>query len=157
VCLGPHLTPSHHYQKIKNKIPSNFNNSQNCLPILSTSAHPNGEPKNQVRDFFYSEKRQTNFTPLTIFACHPEMHAHTYRISECNNGHACKTIHLVLFFVKETTTTLFPVEIVKQVARLCNGSAPHNKLKPPNNQNKNCSMKFPEKENSQLTINKYPH
>jgi hypothetical protein len=73
------------------------------------------------------------------------MHARAHRISECKNGHACKTIHPTHFFVKETTTTLFPVEIVKQVAHLCNAFAPYNKLKPPNNQNKKCSMKLPKK------------
>jgi hypothetical protein len=75
------------------------------------------------------------------------MHAHT-EFQNVTNGHACKTIHPIHFFVKETTTTtLFPVEIVKQVARLCNASAPYKKLKPPNNQNGKCSMKFPKKMN----------
>jgi hypothetical protein len=47
--------------------------------------------------------------------------------------------------MKTTTTTLFPVEIVKQVARLCNGFAPHNKLKPPNNQNNEMFREIPPK------------
>jgi hypothetical protein len=52
MCLGPHLTYSHHHpqkkeKKRKKKGHSNFNNLQNCLPILPMSAHPNGEPKNK--------------------------------------------------------------------------------------------------------------
>jgi hypothetical protein len=92
-----------------------------------------------------------------IFAHHMKMHARTYRISECNNGHALKTIHPIRFFIKETTTNTFSSwNCQTSWLVFCNAFAPYNKLKPPNNQNKKCSMKFPQKMNSQLTINKYP-